>query len=78
MLYLSHKEKRREDKTMMNITAERCKEQINHYEMKAEIWGWRLEVMGEKYHDEIKRRIASYKRTVEKYQKKLEEIEKSA
>lgn len=63
---------------MMNITTERCKEQINHYEMKAEIWGWRLEVMGEKYHDEIKRRIASYKRTVEKYQKKLEEIEKSA
>jgi hypothetical protein len=34
--------------------------------------------MGEKYHDEIKRRIAYYKSTVEKYQKKLEEIEKSA
>lgn len=63
---------------MMNITAERCKTQINHYEMQAEIWGWRLEIMGEKYHDEIKRRIAYYKKTVEKYQKKLEEIEKSA
>lgn len=59
---------------MTNITAEKCKVNINHYEMKIEIWKIRLEVMGEKYRDEIERRIAYYKKTIQKYQKKLEEI----